>query len=347
MRYQFTGKIDIADFLGKAKTIPVIDVRSPSEFKTGHIPGSVNIPLFDDNSRKEVGIRYKKAGRRKAVIKGLELIGPELPGKLEAAIKEAVDEKLLVYCWRGGMRSETMAWLFSMGGIDTGVLEGGYKSYRNYILGKLSANRKMILLGGLTGSGKTLILNQIMKGGEQVVDLEALANHKGSAFGALGQAPQPTTEHFTNLLFNELDRLDPLKPVWLEDESRNIGTVFMPDKFFLNMQINPSIVLLMDIKTRIPRLLEEYSVYPPEELEEGIMKISRRLGGEKTTEAIRAVRNKDFARAIEITLDYYDKAYLYSLEKKPGRNIHYIATDTDNVEANSARVLETARKIAW
>lgn len=347
MSNQFTGKIDIANFLERAKVIPVIDVRSPLEFETGHIPGSVNIPLFDDNSRKEVGIRYKKAGRLKAVIKGLELIGSELPGKLETAIKEAVDKKLLVYCWRGGMRSETMAWLFSLGGIDTGVLEGGYKSYRNYILGKLSAGRKMILLGGFTGSGKTLILNQIKKKGEQIVDLEALANHKGSAFGALGQPSQPTSEHFCNLLFNELDQQDPLKPVWLEDESRNIGTVFMPDNFFLNMQMNPSIVLLMDVKIRIPRLLEEYSVYPPEELEEGIMKISKRLGGDRTTEAIRAVRNKDFVRAIEITLDYYDKAYLYSLEKKPCNNIRYITTDTDNVEANSLKVIETARKIVW
>lgn len=106
-----------------------------------------------------------------------------------------------------------------------------------------------------------------------------------------------------------------MKPIWLEDESRNIDTVFMPDDFFLNMQMNPSIVLLMDVKIRLPRLLGEYSVYPPEELKEGIMRISKRLGSDRTTEAIRVVRNNNFACAIEITLDYYDKATCTALKK--------------------------------
>jgi tRNA 2-selenouridine synthase len=127
------------------------------------------------------------------------------------------------------MRSEAMAWLFSLGGIDCEILDGGYKSYRHHVLESLAVNRKMFVLGGLTGSGKTGLLDYLKKSGEQVVDLEGLANHKGSAFGALGQLTQPSSEHFANLLFKELEKTDPSRPVWVEDESRNIGTVFIPD----------------------------------------------------------------------------------------------------------------------
>jgi len=131
------NKIYITRFLELAEKYPVIDVRSPSEYQMGHIPGAINIPLFDDKERETVGIKYKNAGRVKAVLRGMELAGPSLHIKLSEAIKTAKDGKLLVHCWRGGMRSEAMAWLFSLGDIQTEVLEGGYKSYRNYILSSL------------------------------------------------------------------------------------------------------------------------------------------------------------------------------------------------------------------
>ncbi len=229
--------------------------------------------------------------------------------KLEQGIKLSKEGKLLVHCWRGGMRSEAMAWLFSLADIETEILEGGYKSYRHYILENLSENRKMIILGGLTGSGKTHILRYLKETGHQVIDLEGLANHKGSAFGSLGQLPQPSSEHFANLLYSKWRETDQSLPVWLEDESRNIGTVFMPEEFYLNMQLNPAIILLMDVKTRLPRLIEEYSGYSAEELKASVMKISKRLGGDRTSEAIEAIQERRFSKAIEITLQYYDKAY--------------------------------------
>lgn len=245
------------------------------------------------------------------------------------------------------MRSEAMAWLFSLGDIDTEILEGGYKSYRNHILESLSEKRRMIVLGGMTGSSKTHILRYIEKQGARVIDLEGIAHHKGSAFGSLGQSPQPTSEHFGNLLFEKWYQVERGLPVWVEDESRSIGTVFLPDGFYSNMQLTPTIILLMDVKVRLPRLIKEYSDYPPEVLKGSIQKISKRLGGDNTRDAIKAVDEKDFAKAIEITLNYYDKAYLFGIKRKLTTNIYYIQTDTDDIETNSQKVLEVADKITW
>jgi len=341
------NKIDILRFLKLAERFPVIDVRSPSEFEKGHIPGAFNIPLFGDREREAVGIEYKKGGRNKAIIKGLELTGSSMHLKLQEAHKIANEGKLLVHCWRGGMRSEAMSWLFSLGDLHTEILDGGYKSYRHYVRAGLAEKRKTIILGGMTGSSKTHILRHLKRTGNQVIDLEGLANHKGSAFGALGQEPQPSSEHFENLLFSEWNSLDFRNPVWLEDESKNIGSVYLPDAFYLNMQESPAIILLMDIKERMPRLIEEYSTYPPDLLKESILKIRKRLGGDNTKESINAIDNGDFAKAIEIALVYYDKAYQFSIARKHSAEIVYVETDTNNIETNAIRVHDAAKQITW
>jgi tRNA 2-selenouridine synthase len=347
MAFPASGKIEIHHFLELAQSIPVVDVRSPSEFLTGHIPGAFNVPLFDDKERETIGIKFKKEGRVKAILTGLELAGNRLSLKLSEALAIAKELQLLVLCWRGGMRSETMAWLFSLGDIKTEVLEGGYKSYRYHVLSGLAEKRKILILGGMTGSGKTHILQHIRSLSNQFLDLEGIANHKGSAFGALGQMPQPSTEHFANLLFNQWRYLNAEQPVWLEDESRNIGTVFMPDAFYNNMQESPTIILRMDISVRLARLVEEYSAYPPETLKAAILKISKRLGGSNTKDALDAVDRGDFTNGIEIALRYYDKAYLYGITRKPSKTIINIETDTDDIEKNAAKVLEAAEKIKW
>ena len=206
---------------------------------------------------------------------------------------------------------------------------------------------KMIILGGLTGSSKTHILNHLKESGCQVIDMEGLANHKGSAFGALGQMPQPSTEHFANILYSAWSNTNPEIPLLLEDESRNIGTVFMPEALYENMQAAPAIILMMDVKTRMPRLLREYTQFPKDELVASVNKISKRLGGDLTREAIAAIESDNFSRAIEITLTYYDKAYLFGLNKKRPDKIIYINTETDDIEENAARVLEATEKIKW
>ena len=340
-------KINIERFLKLSETIKIADVRSPSEFSFGHIPGAVNIPLFDDKEREAVGTKYIKEGRLSAIIEGLKHSAPALVSKLEQGLKIAENGKLLVHCWRGGMRSEAMAWLFSLGDLEVNVLDGGYKAYRRYLLESLSEKRKMIVLGGMTGSSKTHILRYFKSSGQQILDLERLANHKGSAFGALGEPPQPTTEHFGNLLFNDFRKLNANLPFWVEDESRNIGSVFMPDTFYLNMQETPTIVLVMSVNSRLPRLMEEYSVYPSEFLKTSLLKISKRLGGDKTRDAIDAVDKGDFAKAIEIVLYYYDKTYLFGLQKKDANSIIYVNAGTDDIESNALKILEASKTIIW
>jgi tRNA 2-selenouridine synthase len=340
-------KIPAERFLELAETIPVCDVRSPSEYNAGHIPGAINIPLFDDSERAAVGTKYKREGRLPAILEGLALSGPAMKDKLARALSAAKNGKLLVHCWRGGMRSEAMAWLFSLGDIKTGILDGGYKAYRNYILVRLAEKRKMIILGGLTGSSKTYILRYLRSGGEQIIDLEGLANHKGSAFGALGELPQPSTEQFANLLFSAWKMNDADIPFWVEDESRNIGTVFIPDCFYANMQDSPAVILMMELKLRLPRLINEYSRYPSEYLKASILKISKRLGGDNTRDAIAAVDKGDYSSAIEITLGYYDKAYQYGLKRKNSRNLIFVETDTDDIQINAAKIVEAAAGISW
>lgn len=340
-------KVSAECFLQLSLNIPVCDVRSPSEYASGHIPGAVNIPIFSDKEREAVGIKYKKEGSLAAIKTGLDLAGPQLSLKLTSALDLAREKQLLVHCWRGGMRSEAMAWLFSLAGLNVSVLEGGYKAYRHFILERLTQRRKIIILGGLTGSSKTHILNHLKMKDQQVIDLEGMANHKGSAFGALGQLAQPTTEYFANILYDSWSKTDPEKPLWLEDESRNIGTVFLPEEFYNNMQKSPAIILIMDVKTRLPRLLREYSLFPREDLIASVLRISKRLGGDNTKEAISAIESDNFAKAIEITLTYYDKAYLFGLNRKSSENIIYVETATDDIEENAARVLEASKKIKW
>ena len=335
-------KLSADEFLKLSASLPLIDVRSPGEYACGHIPGAVNIPLFSDSQRAEVGTLYRQEGNLKAVLRGIDLAAPEMSLKLKRALSLACDGRVLVHCWRGGMRSEAMAWLFSMGGITTSVLEGGYKSYRNYILEELSKPRRYILLGGLTGSGKTQILKRMASENHQVTDLEGLACHKGSAFGALGQPSQPTTEHFANLLHTSLREMKPERNIWLEDESRNIGTVFMPDGFYGRMQESPVVALMMSIDTRMPRLLEEYSAFPPELIRTSVLKISRRLGGDKTKEAIMAIDRNDFSTAIRITLEYYDRTYSYGLSKRKSGQVVFVDTDTDDTAVNAGKVLDAA-----
>ncbi|MRR18621.1 tRNA 2-selenouridine(34) synthase MnmH [bacterium] len=335
-------KIPADEFLRLRSGIPVVDVRSPGEYANGHIPGAVNIPLFDDLERAEVGTLYKKEGSERAVLRGIDLAAPQMSAKLVRALELAKDKELLVHCWRGGMRSEAMAWLFATGGIRPLLLEGGYKAYRNHILNSLGKRRKFIILGGLTGSGKTEILKHMMTAGHQVTDLEGLASHKGSAFGALGQPPQPSSEQFSNLLFDDLKGKNDDTFTWLEDESRNIGTVFMPDSFFEQMQAAHVVALMMSIETRMPRLVQEYTLFPADQIETSVMKISKRLGGDRTREAVEALRRGDYRTAIRITLEYYDKSYNYGLSRRPAGQVVYVESDTDDVAVNAAKVTEAA-----
>jgi len=338
-------RVEIINFLDLSTKYPIIDVRSPGEYNKGHIPGSYNIPLFNDDERSVVGKKYKQVSREAAVYAGLGFVGKKLVSMIKHAKKIAGKKEILIHCWRGGMRSESMAWLFSVAGLNTYVLTGGYRAYRQYIRKKLSENQRIVILGGKTGSGKTEILYEMEKLGQQIIDLEGLANHKGSAFGALGQEIQPTTEQFTNNLFDVWKDIDPNRSVWIEDESKNIGSVSIPDELFEKMNQAPVIVVEMKKELRIKRLVKEYSFFDYQLLEKSILKIQKRLGGLNTQECIKAVREKKFARAIEISLTYYDKAYLYGLEKKKKRIAGHIKAEDNSLVVTARKII--AVSLLW
>jgi tRNA 2-selenouridine synthase len=334
------------EFVDLSESIPIVDVRTPSEYKRGHMPGASNIPLFNDDERARVGTVYKQQDQLSAIMLGLDIVGPRMSDLLKKGLKVAGSgRKLLLYCWRGGSRSESMAWLFSTGGIECIVLEGGYKAYRNFVLQELACPRKMIVLGGLTGSGKTAILAELSQMGEQVIDLEGLACHKGSAFGALGQPGQPSSEHFENLLFEALGKTQPEKRIFVEDESHNIGSVNIAHSFFERMSNSKVIALMPDMQTRLPRLREEYGVYEADQLINSVEKISRKLGGLKTAGAIEAIRANDLDSAIEIVLGYYDRTYRYGLSQRQEGQVFFLEEPSDDPYDNALKVKKLADEI--
>ncbi|MDD5283677.1 MAG: tRNA 2-selenouridine(34) synthase MnmH [Bacteroidales bacterium] len=323
-----TEPISVEEFLEKSRTIPVADVRTPAEYEKGHIPGAFLFPLFNNGERAEVGTLYVQEGRTAAVLKGLQLVGPRLEAMARRGLEIAGGGSLLLYCWRGGMRSQSVAWLMEKVGIRCYTLENGYKAYRNHLLGFFNNIPPTIhVLGGLTGSGKTERLLQMAAAGEQVIDLEGLANHKGSAFGNLGNPPQPSTEHFQNLLFRAFSQMDPSRPVWLEDESRNVGRCSLPDGLWEKMQQARLFLLETSREERVERLMREYGNFDPDVLETAILKIQKRLGFDQSKKAIEACHNGNIRKALEICLAYYDKAYNYQLElRKKNYGIHTFDT---------------------
>lgn len=307
--------IKAKDFLALKKVIPVIDVRSPGEFQEGHIPGAFNLPLFSDDERAVVGTIYVKEDRIAAVNMGLKIVGPKMAELTKKALDISKNGQLLVHCWRGGMRSESMAWLFEKVGIQCTLLEGGYKAYRNYILERSGEIPHLIVLEGYTGSGKTEILNCLKQKGEQVLDLEGLAHHRGSVFGGIGQLPQPTTQQFQNNLADQLLELDLTRNIWVEGESQTIGRVFLPDPFWNRMNTAMNIEIVVPREARISRLVLEYGALPKEEMEHAIQCIVKRLGNDRTREILEAYQNGELNLVADKLLDYYDQTYQHSQEK--------------------------------
>ena len=328
--------IQIDDFLAMRNTIPVVDVRSPAEFLKAHVPGAYNIPLLNDEERAAVGTTYKRQGREEAVKLGLSVAGPKMLEKAVAAGKIAgTAKKLILYCWRGGMRSDNMAWLFSRLDIDCYVLKRGYKTYRHFVKSYIAKPFRLLVLGGMTGSGKTEILHELSKIGEQVVDLEGLANHKGSAFGTIGEGPQPETEYFENLLFEELLKLKLDVPIWVEDESQAIGRVHIPEAFYFKMRASDVFKVELAKHFRIKRLVRQYTQTDPQKLKDAVCRIRKRLGGLNAQKAIEAIEAKDYYTAADIILAYYDKAYTHGLNKREKENIFPLQLTDDDSQKNA------------
>lgn len=317
----------------------LLDVRSPGEYTKGKLPGAQNLPLFSDAERAVVGTLYKQSSPDNALLTGLEIAGGKMRWLVEEARRLAPGNKVVVHCWRGGQRSGSVTWLLERAGFEVVLLTGGYKSARHYIRAYLGeARHQLRVLSGPTGSGKTPILLAMRELGANVIDMEGLANHKGSAFGALGEAPQPSSEEFENQLFAEFRTFPEGEVVWLEDESRLIGHVYMPDEFYNRLCSAPVYALEQPLEWRVEHLVENYAKYPKEQLEDSFNRIRKKLGGQHMKDAVEALEKGDFATAARIPLVYYDKAYHHYGERRQAR---VVAT----VPAVSKHAGEVARQL--
>jgi tRNA 2-selenouridine synthase len=303
-----------ADFLQSPGV--VLDVRSPGEYEQGHIPGAISFPLFSNEERAEVGTCYKQEGRDRAVELGFEIVGPKCASFVKRAKQLAPDRQVRVHCWRGGMRSESIAWILQMAGLQVSVLQGGYKAFRQWARSTFASPRQVVILGGMTGSGKTEILTALAEQQAQVLDLEALANHRGSSYGALGLPPQPSNEQFENLLAMKWAELDASQPVWIEGESKRIGLCRIPPEVFQQMDQAPVIEVVRSRAERVDLLVEVYGNTDAEGLVTATERLRKKLGGLRTQQAVDSIRQGNLAEAVNLVLDYYDKTYRFDLNRR-------------------------------
>ncbi len=336
-------KITIEPFLELAAQHTVLDVRSPGEYLHAHIPGAFSLPLFTDEERKVVGTAYKQQSREVAIKIGLDYFGVKMRGMLDV-VENLLNEKkikkgnvasisqqtVLVHCWRGGMRSAGIAWLLDLYGFKVYTLSGGYKMYRQWARSQFEKKYNFTIIGGYTGTGKTLVLKELKRVGNAVIDLEGLANHKGSAFGALGEEPQPSQEMFENLLAVELARVShqvntqidpaPFKPatavIYMEDESQRIGLLNIPTALWDTMRNSTVTFINIPFEERLHYLSIEYGKFEKEKLVNAIIRIQKRLGGLETKTAINHLLENNHKECFRILLKYYDKYYEKGLHNR-------------------------------
>lgn len=324
-------KINIERFLELYKSLPVLDVRSPGEYRHAHIPGAFSFPLFTDEERKVVGTAYKQQSRQVAIKIGLDYFGPKMRAMVEQAesichtannsnaSKATAPNTVIVHCWRGGMRSAAIAWLLDLYGFKVYSLAGGYKVFRNWAVKQFAAPYNMHILGGYTGSGKTETLKELGRMRAPIVDLEDLAGHKGSAFGNIGLPAQPTQEMFENKLALALKAAashDAQQTIWLEDESQRIGTVNIPQPLWLRMRNSPVFFMDIPFEERLEHLVTEYGCLDKEKMLDAIGRLQKRLGGLETKTAIAYLQEGDVRECFRILLKYYDKYYTRGLNNR-------------------------------
>ena len=344
-------KINIEEFIIATRNAIIIDVRSPAEYEHAHIPSALNLPLFDNEQRAMIGTTYKKQSREAAIKAGLPLFGNKMLSMVELVENWIATRKkeneyshpvIYVHCWRGGMRSAAVAWLLDLYGYKVMQLNGGYKAYRNWVLDQFNINYNVNVVGGYTGSGKTEILKALQQKKYAVIDLEAIAHHKGSAFGAIGQPAQPSQEMFENILAETLFELNKNKKcIWLEDESQRIGKVIIPTTLFHLMRKSTCYFLTIPFEERLKFIVEGYGKLDTKSLLEATQRIQKRLGGLETKNALQHLEQGEIKEAFAILLKYYDKWYEKNTQNTELPKIKLIRVHSDVVEANyNASLLE-------
>ena len=308
----------------------VIDARSPAEFGEDHLPGAVNWPVLDNDERREVGTEYVQVSAFDARKIGAAMVATRIGELLQAHVQDKPrDWQPLVYCWRGGKRSGTLAWFLDQVGFRTTLVHGGYKAFREQVreeLGTLALRFNYVVIAGRTGSGKTRLLQALAEQGAQVLDLEALAKHRGSVLGGLPVEQQPTQKAFETQLWHTLRSFDPARPVYVESESRKIGRLQVPTALLERMRSDGHVVMLtMPDDARVQLLVEEYGFFA-DQLERfcGHLDSLVELRGRDTVAAWQALaRAGRWAEVFgELMREHYDPLYLKSI----GRNYAGIET---------------------
>lgn len=337
-------QLPLSEFLEKAKTTVVVDVRTPLEFQQGHMPGALNIPIFTNEERVIVGTTYKQQGRQPAILLGFELTGPKWAEFIKEAERIAPDKKIMVHCWRGGMRSGALAWAFDLYGFEVSTLKGGYKTFRRSGIDSFSNTYPFTILSGSTGCAKTKTLQEMKALGEQVIDLEDLAQHQGSSFGSMGKMIQPSQEQFENLLGLELQRMDLSKPIWLEDESVTIGKRVIPKPIWEQMRKAPIIKMEVPKEERIDFLNEDYGTLDKVFLKESVLRIAKRLGPLETKLTLQAIDEGKMKDFINQVLVYYDKTYQKGLNNRAILNLQTIDLEKIDPKENAKAILKFINK---
>jgi tRNA 2-selenouridine synthase len=342
-------KLTVDNWLDFKENHLLIDVRSPSEYNHAHIPGAISLPLLSDEERKVVGTLYKQQSRELAIKKGLDFFGVKMRKmveEIETLIKHKHESKvntLVIHCWRGGMRSATVAWLFDLYGFKVYTIEGGYKKYRHWVIEKFNQHYPIEIIGGYTGSAKTEIIQSLKLVGEQTIDLEGLANHKGSAFGAIGMPVQPSQEMFENLLATELSKYKEVKTtIWVEDESQRIGLVNIPQPLWNQLRTKQVYFFDIPFEKRLNYLVLTYGVLPKDKLNAAILRIQKRLGGLETKNSVQFLENDEIHNCFNILLKYYDKLYIKGLQNRPQNNLKAITILAINCDSkiNAEKLLQ-------
>ena len=329
----------------------IIDVRSEGEYSEAHIPGSISFPIFNNDERKIIGTSYKKDSRENAIKLGLNFFGPKMTDfitKMEEIQQQHLGKKIVVHCWRGGMRSSAMAWLFNFYGIKISLLEGGYKSYRNWCLAQFNKDYPIAIISGCTGAAKTEIIGELKKENFSTIDLEAIACHKGSAFGYLGMPSQPTQEFFENQLalhfFIEMKKQPDF--IFIEDESQRIGNLQIPNDLWANIKRKNRYFFDIPFEERLQHLVTEYGKFNKEELIACVHRITKKLGGLQAKNCIQLLEEKNCTECFSILLQHYDKAYNKGIQKNENwekKTYQIVSENCDPIE-NSKKLKEIITK---
>jgi tRNA 2-selenouridine synthase len=247
---------------------------------------------------------------------GFAIAGPKFAQFIVDAKRLAADRRVRIHCWRGGMRSGAVAWVLETAGFEVMTLAGGYKAFRRWAIAIFEPPKPILIVGGMTGTGKTDILAALRHKGAQVLDLEGLASHRGSSFGSLGLPPQPTNEQFENEIALRWAAFDASRPVWIEAESNRIGCCRVPEPLFHQMNRATVLEIKRSRSERLAGLVKVYGTADRQALIEATIRIQKKLGGQRAKAAIALIQAEKLTEAFDIILDYYDKTYTYDLQRR-------------------------------